>query len=232
MSNSMALFNLFGKKYDPVEIAGRLEKNVWPDYPNNMTAYFKAVRPDGPEQARLRLSTHLFVIAASHHAFSSSKDANFKKALAEAHNIFLKRFLDYDKTVNLGQTVIWQAERAEVSCALRDRLGIHVAPSAFDSHEIRYDRLLTVLPEIRNKAYMADLAIGMLHGNGDDQKGLQFVALSLGVTFTKYVLRINPNAPDLNSAELERFQVSADHAAILCFSGVCNTADYSKTIGA
>gem|GEM_PF-3696520 len=228
----MALFNLFGKKYEPDEIAGRLEKIVWPDYPNNLAGYVKAVRPDALEQARLRLSAHLFVIAASHNAFVFSKNAKFREALANAHGIFLKRFLDYDKTVNLGQAVIWQAERDKVSSELRDRLGIRISPAAFDSHEIPYTTLLRVLPEIRNNGYMCDLTLGMSHGKGDVQAGVQLAAQAFGMSFTKCVLRIDPTSPDLTSAEAERFQISVGHAAILCFRGFCNIADYSKTIDA
>ena len=229
---NMALFNLFGKKYDPDEIAGHLEKIVWPDYPNNLADYIKAVRPDALEQARLRLSTHLFVIAASHNAFVFSKNAKFREALANAHGIFLKRFLDYDKTVNLGQAVVWKAERDKVSSELRDRLGILISPAAFDSNEIPYATLLRVLPEIRNNGYMCDLTFGMSHGKNDAQAGVQFAAQAFGISFTKYVLRIDPTAPDLTSAAAERFQISTGHATIQCFRGFCNIADYSKTIDA
>jgi len=221
---------MFGKKYDPEQIAEKLATIIMPGCAEYLAAYINAVHPNKIEHTRTMLSMYLFPITSTHGFMQTTSNQKLKKALLKAHNIYLDRFRDTDKVVNLGEIIIWRIEQEAFSRALRDRFAESIDPDYFDSHEIKYGKLLTILSEIRSNVSMTDFELGRLHGQGDPKLELLSAFNAMGITFTRQALKIDLNDPKLPPSERDRFQISTGHASVLLGQGFFNVTDFTKSV--
>ena len=222
---------MFGKKYDPEKIVGQLATILVPSCAAHVTGYINAVQLDKAERKRMTLSMYLFSISASH-GLVGTRNEKFKTTLLKAHRIYLERFRDAETLVKLGELIIWPIERESVSRELHDQSGKSIVSSDFDFHEIRYETLLHVISGIRSNAFLTDISMGMFQGQDDIELGMSLAFKNLGISFTRYVLEIEPNDPELASADRIRFQSSAAHASILLGQGFYNVTDMLKSMSA
>jgi len=223
---------MLGKKYAPEQIVSHLATILLPSCAGHVADYINAVRPNEAERRRMTFSMYLFSIAASYGLVQTTANVKFKTALLKAHSIYLERFRDADILVNLGEAIVWRIERDSISRELRDRFEKSIVPTDFDFHEIRYGTLLGILADIRSNAFLTDLSMGMSQGQGDPKLGIKLAFNALGISFTRYVLKIDPNDPELSLADRDRFQSSAAHASVLLGQGFFNATDILKSMSA
>lgn len=223
---------MFGKKYNPEKIVGQLATILVPSCAAHVTDYINAVQPNEAERTRMMFSMYLFSISASYGSVQTTTNEKFKTALLKAHSIYLERFRDGDMLVNLGETIVWRIERDFVSRELHDRFGKSIVPTDFDFHEIRYGTLLSIVANIRSNAFLTDFSMGMSQGQGDPKVGITLAFENLGISFTRNVLKIDPNSPELSSSDRDRFQGSVAHASVLLGQGFFNVSDISKSMNA
>ena len=223
---------MFGKKYDPELIVSHLATVLLPSCAAYVTDYINAVRLDETERARMKFSMYLFPIVASYGLALTTTNSKFKTALLKAHIIYLEGFRDREMLVNLGETIVWRIERDAISRELRDRFGQTIAPADFGFHEIRYGTLLGIVSGIRSNAFLTDFSLGMSQAQDNPKLGFQASLNSLGISFTRYVLKIDPNDPDLSSADRDRFQRSVANSILFLGQTYFNVIDIQKSMNA
>jgi hypothetical protein len=222
---------MFERKYQPEDIADHLHAIVRDGGPI-FGDYERLVRPDDDERTRLLFTAQLFPIAMSFVCIAkTTKNSKLKEALLQAHAIYLSRFLDQDQIVRLGDYAIWRVEREGVSRVLREDFCQLVLAADFDNHEIRYGMLVRAVSDARKVTFQCDLERG-LSSSQDFKQCFMFVFASAGVTFTRQVLKLDPNDPKLSSHQRERFQESAGFASTFIGQSYFKMTDIFKAMGA
>jgi hypothetical protein len=223
---------MFGRKYNPEEIAERLRRLLLPSGGMELAAFLQAVCPDEAERERMILNTNLFPIAASYGIVNARTKPKFRDALFQAHELYLNRFREQDKLVSLGDYIIWRVERDWVERDLRERFCQLITPSSFNSHKIPFGMLLRIATDFRKATFRTDLQIGMAAGGGDQKREVILIFAALGTTFTRQVLKIDPTDPGLSSDEINRFQLGLGYASALLGHGFFNLTELFKEMGA
>jgi len=222
---------MFGRKYNPQEIAEHLRTWIAHGQARDLIGgYFACVRPDELECTRIMFSLHIFPIAASYGIAEAKNDARLIEAVRQAHDLYLSCFRDRDQIVRLGDYVIWRVEREAVASVLREECCQIIGPSTFDEHAIKYGMLLRVVSEIRKRTFATDILLGMSQPTGDSKKELMSACESLGITFTRHVLKIDLSDRGLTSDQFERYQTSRGFAATLLMQGLFTLSDMFKTL--
>ena len=221
---------MFGKRYDPEEIANSLATALLPSCVDQVTDYINAVRLDAAERKRLMFSIFLFSVAASEGIVRTTTNVEFKTALLKAHTTYLERHRCTEDLGNLGELIIWEIERKFVIRELKVRFGLAVDQSTFDDHAIRNGTLLGIAADFRKEAFLTDIHLGMSQGQGDPRLGIQQTFKSLGTSFTRQVLDIDPNTSDLSHEQHERFHRSVAYASKFLGLGYFNVLDSLKRI--
>lgn len=198
---------MFAESYHPEEIADQLH-SVVRDGAAIFGTYQRSINLDEAERTRLLFTAQLTPIAVSFVIVARrTKNEKLKKALFEAHEIYLGGFASQDQIVRLGDYIIWRVERDSLAQALRERFGQIVLANGLNAHEIRYGMLLHVVSDIRKQSFECDVQNG-LNASPNPKQGLSFAFMSAGVTFTRQVLQIDPNDPTINASQQERFNAS------------------------
>lgn len=220
---------MFGKKYKPIQIATELDTVLLPSCIEQLAIYLKVVQPNEEESKRMQLSIYLFPFIATYGLIHKQVNDKFKTALLEAREIYLERFQDKDIKVNLGEAIIWRVEQEYVAAILHSRHEISIDPSEFDFNEIRYGTLLDIVANFRSEAFLTDISFGMSQSN-NKQEGLSIAFDFLGISFTKHVLKIDPNNSNLTQYESDRFHKSSKCASALLGQGFFNVTDVLNRI--
>jgi len=220
---------MFEQKYQPEEIADQFHAIVR-DGATIFGTYERSVRPNDAERTRLLFTAQLFPVAASFIRLSSIKNSKLKNAMLQAYDIYLARFPDQDQIVKVGDYAIWRVERERVARALREDYCQLVVATDFDNQEIRYAMLLRIVSDIRKLMFVSDMETGMSSAN-DPKQCLSFAFISAGITFTRQVLKIDPNDPMLTANQQDRIQISSGLASTYIGQSFFRMTDLFKEMG-
>lgn len=220
---------MFTRKIKPEVIADRLARALLPSGVEYFASYFAAVLPDELEQERLTLSMMLYPVIASYSTILYTKDRKLKEDLTHAHEIYLNRILDQDQIVRLGDYIIWRIEREVIARELRERDALILVASDFDNYQIRYGMLIRMIVNMRQQTYFSDMDIGMSQGR-DTEQGLMLSWKSLGTTFTRQILSIDPAKDNLSQSDRGRFLASIEHGSRLQGYGYFQIVDIIKSL--
>jgi hypothetical protein len=223
--------NMFGKTFQPKEISDQLQAVVR-DGAAILGGFQRSINPDEAERTRLLFTAQLLPIAVSFLIIARrTKSESLKRALSEAHTIYLDGFADQNQIVSVGDYIIWRVERDSLARALREIFGQIILATGLNAYEMRYGMLLHVVSDIRKQSFECDVQNG-LNATPNPKQGLSFAFMSAGVTFTRQVLQIDPNDPTISRAQQERFNASVGLLASFIGQSFFSITDMATALGA
>jgi hypothetical protein len=223
---------MFGREFNPDDIASQLAGLVMPTGAVNVAAYYKAVRPDEDERIRIIFGLLLLPLAISYPMVHTTTNPRFREALLQAHTQYLARIPEQDQVIDVGRYIVWNFEREAIARDLREQSCQIIGPSGFDGYQMRYGMLVRAAAGIRNRAFWTDFNFGMSQCGGDSKLGLTLAFRAMATSFTKRVLTIHPRERNLIPGEQERFEMSIALAGAFHAHGFFAAADLFKRLGA
>lgn len=218
---------MFGRKINSQDLAVQLSRALLPSGADYIGSYIQAVRPDESERVRLMFSLLLFPVTASYGAILTTTNQELKDSLIEAHEIYLSSIRDQDQLVRLGDYIIWRVEREAIARVLRERYFQLLVSSDFDEYQIRYGLLIRLITDMRQQTYLNDIDLGMSQGN-ETKEGISEVFTTLGTSFTRYILNIDPMNYSLNQSDKDRLMTSIAHGSSIQGHGFFGMSDVLK----
>jgi len=223
---------MFGRKFNPDDIASQLGGLVMPSGAMHVAAYYKAVRPDEDERVRIIFGLLLLPLALSYPMAQTTTNAKFREALLQAHEVYLGRIPESDQVIDAGRYIVWNFEREAIARNLREQFCQLIGPSSFDGYQMRYGMLVRGVAGIRNRTFWTDFNFGMSQSGGDSKLGLSLAFRALATSFTKRVLTVHSREQDLIPGEQERSEMSIALAGAFHAHGFFAAADLAKRLGA
>ena len=224
---------MFGRKYNPDDIASQLDGLVMPSGAMHVAAYYKALQPDEDERVRIIFGLLLLPLALSYPMVQTTNNLKLREALLQAHEVYLGRIPEADQVIDAGRYIVWNLEREAIARDLREQFCLLIGPSGFDGHQMRFGLLVRSVSGIRNRTFWTDFNFGLSQSGGDSSRGLTLAFAAMATSFTKRVLVINPGERlDLIPREQERFDMSIALASAFHAHGFFAAAELFKRLGA
>jgi hypothetical protein len=222
---------MFGRNYNPEDLADRLSQLVMPSGAMHVAAYYKFMRPDDDERIRILFNLLLLPLALSYPTIQTTTNTKLAEAIRQSHEVYLRRIREADQLVDIGRYVVWNFEREAIAHELRERFCQLIVPSAFDGHQMQYGMLVRVASDVRNRTVWTDFNFGMSQAGGDSKWGLTLAFGAMAASFTKRVFKIDLAAVDLDPVQKDRFQQSIALASAFHAHGFFALTELLKKIG-
>ncbi|MDD2710722.1 MAG: hypothetical protein PHV34_22305 [Verrucomicrobiae bacterium] len=212
---------------DPEKIVEFLQTSLVPGGAGFVQAYLRDVRPSEEERERMRFSMVLYPIVASYGIICAYDKRQLHDLMSRATAIYLSRIADQTRMVRFGDYIVWPTEQIAVAKVMQLNFGLDVGNTGFEALGIQFGVLINATFLVRMNSYLTDVRHGFSQAENHNQQ-LQMAFMSLGMSFTRYVLRMDDGL--LPPDEQRRYRFSVAHSGQLLGHGFFNVFEYIKEL--